>query len=313
MKVAERPRVAGASGPPAGVPPTLLDREQEIPMMSHPRSLVVVLLAAGGCATGGSAGGGGAGSALAYGLPEGGSVSYVHADTVAVAVDAGGQTIDVDQTSVGTLDMTFRPSGAAIEVSAVYSALDAQASNPMQGTQRATAGDVKGPIVFTLSQTGEATLVTAPELTGAAPQLLDIGSLAGTFFPRLPARAVQPGDAWTDTVHVESDRPDGQIISHSIVAYTVAGDTVVSGRPLLKVTFVSQDERSADVTQQGMDMSQDVSGTMRGHFLWDRSRGILHSQTQSGVFTGTMEVSAAPFPLGLAIEARSVIRLVEGG
>jgi hypothetical protein len=282
-------------------------------MRTHHRSLVVLLLAAAGCATGGGAGGGAGEAALAYALPEGGSIRYLQADTVAVAVDAGGQTIDVDQTSVGTLEMTFTMTGDALQVSATYSELDAQVTNPMQGTQRASAGDVKGPIVFTLTPKGEATLVTAPELAGAAPQLLDVGTLAGTFFPRLPARAVQTGDTWTDTVHVESDRDDGHIVSHSVIDYTVEGDTTVSGRPLLRVGFVSQDERSAEMTQQGMDMSQDVAGTMRGHFLWDRGRGILHSQTQSGVFTGTMEVSAAPFPLGLAIEARSVIRLADGG
>jgi hypothetical protein len=58
-----------------------------------------------------------------------------------------------------------------------------------------------------------------------------------------------------------------------------------------------------------MDIIQDVAGTMRGTFYWDRARNRLHSQTQAGTFTGTMEVPGAPFPLGLTVDVVSRIGL----
>jgi hypothetical protein len=282
--------------------------------MIVPRQAVPFLfLAAGACASAGSAGGPSEDATLAYTLPSERAATYVQADSIMVSVDAGGQSFEVDQISVATFAMEFAPAGGGVEVSATYVDLDASVANPMSGTQRATEEDVDGPIVFTLSPTGEATLGSFPTVSGPAAQLIDIPTWAATFFPRLPAEAVGPGYTWRDTVTAESERADGVIVSRSIVDYTVAGDTTLAGQSLVRVTFTSQDERRSDITQQGMAMTQDLGGTGRGWFLWDPARGLFHSQSYTAAFTGSMEVAGAPFPLGLVVEARSHIRPAAGG
>jgi hypothetical protein len=134
-------------------------------------------------------------------------------------------------------------------------------------------------------------------------------SIAAETFPRLPNRPVGAGDTWTDTVRVEGEAPGGVFRTTSAVEYTVRGDTVLAGQALLRVDFVSDVTRRAELSEAGMDIIQDVAGTMRGTFYWDRARNRLHSQTQAGTFTGTMEVPGAPFPLGLTVDVVSRIGL----
>lgn len=269
------------------------------------------LLAAAACATAGG-GSSDADMPLAWTMPEGASVTYVQSDTVDVDVDAGGQMIQVKQTQSATLGMTFEELAEGVQVTATFLEFDGRVDNPMAGQQRFTADAIDGPLVLTLTARGEATVVTAPEISAGAQALVNPETLAASFFPRLPDRMVATGDSWTDTVRVEAEAQGGVIRIQSALRYTVRGDTVVDGQTLLRVDFTSDEERSAEVSEAGMDVVQDVTGRGEGHFLWDRTRNRLHSQYQKASFTGIMEVPGAPFPLGLTIEGVSRTRLAGG-
>lgn len=270
------------------------------------------LLAAAACATAGGGGPSDAAMPLAWTTPDGASVTYIQSDTVDVDVDAGGQMIQVKQTQSATLGMTFEDAADGVRVTATFLEFDGRVDNPMAGQQRFTADAIDGPLVMVLTARGEATVVTAPEISAAAQSLVNPETLAASFFPRLPNRVVAAGDSWTDTVRVEAEAQGGVIRIQSALRYTVRGDTVVDGQTLLRVDFTSDEERTAEVSEAGMDVVQDVSGRGEGYFLWDRARSRLHSQYQKASFTGIMEVPGAPFPLGLTIEGVSRTRLAGG-
>lgn len=284
-------------------------------MIARHTSTLITLLALAACGgTGpGSNGPTPTGAApLAYGPPVPEAVTYAQSDTVRVSVDAGGQTFAVNQIQSSLLGMSFRDTPAGVEVTTVFTDFEGTVDNPMTGQQRFTEEAIDGPLVWTLDRRGGSTLVAEPEMTGAIESLVNPESIALTFFPRLPDRVVTAGDAWTDTINVDAEAQGGVIRLRSVVEYTVRGDTVVDGVSHLRVDFVSDDARTAEVSESGMDIVQDVAGTSRGHFLWDRARNRLHSQVQSASYTGTMEVPQAPFPLGLTIDATSRLVVAAG-
>lgn len=250
--------------------------------------------------------------ALAYGVPDVPTATYVQGDTAVVQVDAGGQMIDVTVASRATMSMVFEPAAdGAVRVTATIDELDARATNPMAPAQTTDESEISGPIVFTLSRRGEGTLVGAPDIGDAARTFISPGVMAATFFPRLPARAVGPGDTWTDTITVATDEEGTAMDATSIITYTARGDTVVDGRSLLLVTMTGEDERRVEGNMQGMDMLQEAAGTSEGYFLWDAARRLPVEVVYTTDSTGTMEVTAAPFPLGLRAESTTRIVLQE--
>jgi hypothetical protein len=270
------------------------------------------LLPVAACASAGAGSGSDSPAPLAHAVPQGGQATYVQADTILVELDAGGQTFEVKQSQASTLEMTFREAADGTEITATFVAFDGRIDNPMAGQARFGLDAIDGPLVFSLTPRGAATIVSAPQIETEASALLNAESLAATLFPRLPERVVTAGNQWTDTLELEVEVPDGVIRMNSVTEYTVRGDSVVAGETLLAVDFVSEDTRFAEVAEAGMDVVQDVAGTMRGHFLWDASRNRVHSQVGSGSYTGTMEVPSAPFPLGMKIEVVSRLNLTGG-
>lgn len=274
--------------------------------------LLVAPLAA--CASGSAAPGEMAPApALAYAVPPGSAATYLQGDTVEMEIDMGGQMMDVTVAALATLDLAFAGAADAIEVTATYRDFEIVASNPMAGTQRGDESEIDGPIVFTIDRTGAGTLVSGPEIGGVAAQAVSPGAMAASFFPRLPGRAVTAGESWTDTVSIRTEEEAGTNEGTTVYAFTAVGDTVVAGRSLLKVTFVSDDERTSSMSQMGADITQDVAGQGEGFYLWDAGRNLVVEQHMEARMRGTMEVSMAPMPLGLDMVVVQHLKLAEGG
>lgn len=276
-----------------------------------PALLLVAPVAA--CAGGGGPGEMSAPPALAYAVPPGGAATYLQSDTIEMAIDAGGQFIDVTVQMNATLDMAYAGGGDALEVTTTFREFELSASNPMAGTQRADESEIDGPLVFTIDRRGAGTLVSAPELGEVAATGLSPASMAAGFFPRLPGRAVAAGETWTDTVKVDTEDESGTTRGSTIYDFTAVGDTVVDGRTYLKVTFTSFDERIAETQQMGTEIVQDVAGDGEGFYLWDASRSLIVQQYIEARLEGAMEVSMAPVPLGVDMTVVQHLRLAEGG
>ena len=94
-------------------------------------------------------------------------------------------------------------------------------------------------------------------------------ALANGFFPGLPGRAVGLGDQWVDTVSYEGETDMGMRSETSILTYTVTGDTVVSGRPLLVFEMSGSVSSEFDMSVQGMSVGQASELEVEGRVLWD--------------------------------------------
>lgn len=266
------------------------------------------------CAGGGPSAGATAGPpALAYAIPPGGAVTYLQGDTVDMDIDAGGQRMEVSVQMASVLDLTYAGGGDALEVTATFRDFEISASNPMAGSQRGDESEIDGPVVFTIDRRGEGTLVSAPKVEGVAEQAVSPASMAASFFPRLPGRAVTAGESWTDTVTVVADEASGLSEGTTIYEFTAVGDTMVAGATYLKVSFTSRDQRTTQTMMQGAEIRQDVSGDGSGWYLWDSSRNLVVQQYVEARLLGTMDVSMAPMPLGLDMVVVQHLRLDEGG
>jgi hypothetical protein len=95
----------------------------------------------------------------------------------------------------------------------------------------------------------------------------------------------------------------------TILAYTVAGDTVVGGRSLVKLDVAGSSETTASGVITGMDFSQSVKGSTQGWVLFDVGRSLMVESYADGDLRGSMDVSAAPFPLGIRLRSRTWVKL----
>ena len=119
------------------------------------------------------------------------------------------------------------------------------------------------------------------------------------------------GDSWTDTISFEGPQGDGSVKSTSVVTYTVMGDTLVGDRKVLKIATESSSEQAASGSFAGMDYSQKLSGTAKGWVLWDLQRALMVEKYSDSDASGTMDVSAAPYPLSIRMRSQSRTRLME--
>lgn len=260
---------------------------------------------------GGPGGGSGGPAVLAFSVPDGGTLSYAQHDTAVISVDAGGQMIDIQALSRSVVNMSFAATEAGLRVTATWSELEATVSNPMGAPERVSVDDIQGSLVFDMDRRGAGMLVSAPTFRGNAANMLSSSDVVYGFFPRLPGTSPTPGMTWTDTIAYESVEAAGPMTARTVMTYTVAGDTVVDGRTLLKVELSGDDTRTQEGVTSGMSFVQTTDGSLRGHFLWDLAAGALHSQVIWSDLVGTMDVDAVPFPLDMAM--RGVSRVGPAG
>lgn len=276
-------------------------------MRSRIPSLALATLTLAACGGGGPAGPPG----LAYGVPTTPAVTYVSGDTSTMDIDAGGQAMQAFISSRMTLGVSFARAAEGVQVTMTVDDMDARVSNPMASATADESG-IQGPLVFNLDRRGTASVVSQPTLNETAGQFFQPLSVAHQFFPRLPGRGAGVGESWTDTIRIEGEQGPGTVNSVSVLTFTVAGDSVVDGRSLLKIDMEGTHEVSARGVTTGMDFTQTGSGTMSGWYLWDLQRGLLVESYGEADARGSMEVSAAPFPLGMRLRTQSRVRLQSG-
>ena len=249
---------------------------------------------------------------LAYGLPDPPSVTYVSGDTAIMDIDANGQAMQARVMAAATYATSFARAEDGIQVTMTVQDLDARMSNPAGPPASADESGIDGPLVFTLDRMGAATIQSEPKVNQAAQQFFQPLLLAKTFFPPLPGRGVDAGASWTDTIRAEGPQGEGTVSMTLVATYTVAGDTVVDGRSLVRIDMDGTTEASASGMIAGMDFSQSGSGTASGWVLWDMARGLMAESYTETDLRGTMDVSAAPFPLGMRVRQQGRVKLVEG-
>lgn len=251
---------------------------------------------------------GGGAAELGYRLPDPPRVTYVRADTTTVRVSAMGQTLQIAMRGVADYGVAFARGEEGLGVTLTVDRLAATVEVPMASTMRATERDVEGALVFTLDRTGRATVDATPTVSSAASSMIQGIRTAHTFFPRLPGRAVAAGEQWVDTIAYEADDELGTRES-TVLRYTVAGDTLVDGRPLLKITVAGTSDVSNAMEMGGMDVSQSSTVEVDGHVLWDQATGLMFEMVTGGTGRGTVQVPIAPAPLPIEVRTTQRTRL----
>lgn len=249
--------------------------------------------------------------ALRYHAEVPGPLVYVQADTAVLEIAAGGQAFEVDAQSASTWELAVEEAPDGLRVTATLTDLEARFENPLTGPRAADEAGVTGPVVFTLDPRGRAELVSAPTVEGVARELFSVAPVVHHLLPRLPGRAVQPGETWADTVRYTLDEPTGEVRARVALAYTAEGDTLVEGRPHLRVRYRGTDAREASGDAGGMAFSQTLEGPVEGVFLWDLGRGVLRALEQTSDLSGTMTVPMSPSPLDVRVRSRMRVALVD--
>lgn len=249
---------------------------------------------------------------LAYGLPSPATVTYEMGDTSNVDIDAGGQMLQMRMSASGTFDVAFARGADGIDVTLSVQEYSARMTQPMGGPVSYDGDGIDSPVQFSLDRRGVVTMMDMPELRGQAKQFFTPLSTAQTFFPRLPGTAVGMGESWTDTIRYEGPEGEGEVSVIMVLTYTAAGDTVVDGQSLARFTFAGTSESEAAGAAEGVEFTQSVTGDMEGHVLWDMNAGVMVEHFTDSSGRGDMEVTMAPFPLGLRARQQRIIRRVEG-
>jgi len=251
---------------------------------------------------------------LSYKVPDTPSLVYVSQGHQNISIDAAGMgTMTMQANSDATLDVSFSPDPAGVKVTATFQKVSASMSQPMGGSVTASESDIVGDLVFTMDETGRGTVVSLPEVKGMADQLVSPASFVHEFFPRLPGRTVAPGESWTDTIQYDLDTSQGSASTHSVLTYTLVGDTVVDGMSLLNIRYEGTADVMGSGNQEGMEVIQSASGNVAGMFLWDAARGIMVAGESSQDMDGTVEVPAAGMPpMPMTVTGSGTVRL-QGG
>jgi hypothetical protein len=261
-------------------------------------------LAAASCASGTPAP-----PALAYRLPDPTAVTYHAGDTLAIDIDALGQSLELRVGSTAEYGASFEREGNGLRVTLAVRDLSIDLDLPMVGPMRVDEEIVEGELVLALDRRGRVTILESPDVEEAASAFFAGPMIAQSVFPGLPGTAVQAGDSWVDTVTVAEDGDTGESSQRSITTYTVIGDTQVEGRTLLEIELEGTSELRQTMALQGAGIEQRTNLDVVGRVLWDMQRGLMFERETISTGTGTVRVAPAPAPLPTRVESRSRVRL----
>lgn len=257
----------------------------------------LVVAACGGSRVGGTASP--ADMALAMRMPSVPQATFTKTDSIDVSLDMGPMgSMDMPMTLAAVINIQFAEGtaddGGHVRGTATVQSFSGRMEIPMAGTTELDQSAVSGEMQFTVGPAGTVE-VTQPFTIEAAEaaQLFGSSQVVNDLFPGLPERVVRPGDTWIDTVRVQDSSEVGQSSGETVWRYTLQGDTTVAGTRLLHITGEGTSEVSGSGEQSGFSVSQVMSGTLTGTFLWDPAVSLLHTGTTNVDLAGVMSVDAA--------------------
>lgn len=246
---------------------------------------------------------------LQYGDHSVASLTYEHADTTDVSVSMMGQSLTIGQSGSATLGVLLEDAPDGIGVVLSVRSLAATISQPMGAPLRVDESSVSGDLVFSMDRRGRTTVSSLPDVDMEAAQLISGLSLAHSFFPGLPGRAVVPGDSWVDTIDYSADDAGADRSEFSITTYTVEGPVMVDGRQLLRIGLSGTTSLESDFDMGGMAITQASDVDFDGHVLWDLQRGVMFEHVRTATGSGTVSVPVVPQALPIEITSTQRTRL----
>jgi len=114
-----------------------------------------------------------------------------------------------------------------------------------------------------------------PTLSGDAALLFSFAGHAHDLFPRLPDSVVDPGATWPDTVRWHVDLPETEVTYRAILTHTLVGDTILDGRPLLRIAVDGTLDNVTVTGVAGAATYRVLKGPVTGFVLWDPERRLV--------------------------------------
>lgn len=246
---------------------------------------------------------------LEYVTSEPRDLTYGYSSETTVSISMMGQSLALSQEGTATYAVALTPTDHGVDVRLRVAELDASISNPMGAPIMIDEDAIDGILEFSLDRRGNTTLRSVPEVREEASQMFSGISLAHGFFPGLPGRAVTAGDQWVDTVSYRGETDMGIRSETTVLTYTVTGDTVITGRPLLVVEMEGTTESEFDLNVQGMSVTQSSDLRVAGLVLWDLQASVVFESQRTASGEGSVRVPLAPGPLPIRIESTERARL----
>ncbi len=227
--------------------------------------------------------------ALAYAA--GTEATYTFADTMRFAIEAGGMgDLEIDVAYRGTARIELAAGAGGLAATVDVLTFQGGFSNPMAGSVSADASDIDGPVRLRLSPRGETEIVELPSVTQAFEQVAGMEEIVRDLFVRLPGTPLDVGGTWTDTIRGREEDGETLTIRRSILTATVTADTTLAGRTLKVVETSYENTLNLSGTSGGTRISQRLSGTTTGTFLWDPDRALLVARREDGAMSGTLSL-----------------------
>lgn len=245
--------------------------------------------------------------ALAWGLPSMSAATYHVADTMRIEIQAPPGTVSMTALAHATLEADFAEDAGGFRASAAVTDFAGTVTNPAMGSQSMGSEVVRGAVVVVVGPTGVTELAGKPELAPQAGQFSLFDELGYHMFPGLPGREAAVGDTWTDTYTWSASNQGMNTTSTVTRTYTLEAETVIDGRPLQAIAVSATVEISGSGNQEGVALTQEIAGSVTGHYYRDAEAGLLHSAVLQREYTGESTVGDAP-PISLTFNGPQHIR-----
>ncbi len=233
---------------------------------------------------------------LAYRVPAPPTAKYHVTDSAVVENRPFLQRRQTTITTATTLRLTFERVPGGVGVTGIAEHFEVSLKGGVVVSAGALPGpaDLTGDLDFVVNPRGEVEVTSLPELPSEDAAFSPFASIAHELFPRLPDRAVDPGDTWLDTVTWSSASMRTETTFTRAYTYTLVGDTVVDGRPLLHIAMAGEAAFETEGQVGPSALSSSSEGQATGLILWDPRRGLPVYAQYEQALEGTSTLASMP-------------------
>jgi hypothetical protein len=247
--------------------------------------------------------------ALGYGVASPATVGYEMFDTATIAMEAGGQNVQIDVKSRMGATVDLAPAASGVRATVRLTTIEATATNTMGPTTTVDAGDLPGPAELTVSENGAISIVQKPEFSQDLQRVTGPVDLYHRFFMRMPRRTVARNTAWTDTVTTNDVAQGLNTETVAIITSVWERDTTVAGRTLNVITSRITTQTRVRGTTEGVELAQSVNGEATAATLWDPSRRMIVERHDVAEGSGTTDLPGMGITgLPTTFRSKSILR-----
>jgi len=240
------------------------------------------------------------------------SYKYLNVNKIVQSMDVGGQTMDVNVSSV--MGCTIKSAGVKdnnlildVKIDSVVQTMDTP-----QGGGGGEITDAKGKsFTMVLAPDGKELDVTGAKkitFTVEGSGQSDASQSFADFFPDLPAGTVSPGYKWSESDTLKSGSTAGTNLIVVKSANTFDGYEDINGIKCAQITSVVEGTRTITSQAQGMDIFMSGPFTGTGTLFFSVENGYFVKQLVKTRLVGKVDISGAQemsLPLVMDTDSRN--------